>query len=268
MAEPFEPRQRKLLILGAPRPRPRPAPLAPPVWGVQRVRRLLNLAPIVVILLSACTGLRAQAPELVMHNGFPALKSVEKDKGEHPQEYVAYVDRTGTPGHHVLPFRLSYLAPGSHLGLTEDLSVSRTMVSRGPPLRSAIVPEPPYFSLPRTKISDVQTICKRYCQLILNVSRIECDFTGNFLSSSNAGLASDGSREYFQFLETALRDFAAADAEFSGIRGEKPDTSTGLMDDDFRAKAAAWRALPEKPGMSEEAHRQLVLAHAALQEKG
>jgi hypothetical protein len=73
------------------------------------------------------------------------------------------------------------------------------------------------------------------------------------------------SRPFSDLLEKALRDFAAADAEFSRIVGDKPKAPT--IDDDFRLKADAWRALPAKPVMPDEVHRQKVLAEAAIGEK-
>ena len=101
--------------------------------------------------------------------------------------------------------------------------------------------------------------------------RFEVSGQRKYITVNAEGVEGDCVREMleavFTLVNDLLRDFHAGDARFWQLRGEPMPTVAPTMDANFRAQAAAWRALAVKPEMPEETRRQRVLAESYLREK-
>ena len=123
----------------------------------------------------------------------------------------------------------------------------------------------PAYEAPRAALGNIKRYTGKYNKQIVGV-----EINGKRRDYSGAP---DGSSKYFatlsmplaELLDKVFRDFASAEAEFSKLRGEAPKAP--LIDDGFRAKAAAWRALEVKPDISEDVRRQKLLAESYFREK-
>jgi hypothetical protein len=216
-----------------------------------------SLTAIAVAIL--CANLWASAPQPTTQDGLPAImfvvKWTESHKGrKEEKQTVQYVERSGPPRHHVLRFVNLVSWENGHLGdHLGTLSVSRARVVFGDSNAA-------WFVSPRARVGK-PTLTKQW-----KYTKVQTVVLMP-LESGVAGVDTfDEDRAHF--LQLTITDFAAADAEFSRIVGEKqPPPESLLINDAFLVKAAAWRDLPEKPTESEDAHRHFVLARHAMEEK-
>jgi hypothetical protein len=229
---------------------------------------------LLLLLIPIC--LRAQAPDesikAVTVNGHPALIFPGTGQFSGHLSFSSVVERSGTDAAPVFLFHITnadgdkQYCPGL---FTLDAERASWQPEPSPKCDKAA------FDLPRTGTS-VRMCCakKEYPQSIDYVAIVQYG-KGELWLKGDSGLRIDAthraidveaawSKPLFDFFYLAVKNIPAAEAEFWHLRG---DFMTPGARAAFHEQAAAWRALAVKPELSEEVHKQSLLAESYLREK-
>jgi tetratricopeptide (TPR) repeat protein len=197
-------------------------------------------------------------PKAVMSGSHLAVECTFLDEGENKIWSIEQADLDGKPAFKI-PVRSSYNGKDA----TVIVAADRIALESQKPQDS--------FDDSRTDVM-VKILRRKETPLVLELQGAQRKQKYGFLAQAGnkhfmtVCCLLDAFPACTNLIETALTDFSAAEKRFAQITRNLPPMREAEWRD-FQPRAAAWRALPARPPLSEAVRKQLLLAEDAVNQK-